>query len=329
VKHNSNADFVPATTDRYRYFRPIKGALAALQQPLAYSSWIARLYLESISLLSRNLFDNKAGDHIQALVLKSGIRWPEISFAPRSVIVGESTQIKIIPHLGEDDQAALFMKHLDYEDGVFNWLEKEAADNYDAVIEIGANVGVYSVFFDALIKSRKGCRLQTIISFEPSHEAFQRFFANLKANSASFVQPFRAAIANVSGFMAFFEPRDHLKNGSLIESFANNFSQDVERRVVAAYGATDLEFFFKLYSKILIKMDVEGFEPQLLQSFQDIIMRYRPDLIIEVLPGAAEPIEALPWVASYSRYLITPRGLEHRSELAADEQHRDWLLKSG
>ena len=30
MKHNSNADFVPATTDRYRYFRPIKGALAAL-----------------------------------------------------------------------------------------------------------------------------------------------------------------------------------------------------------------------------------------------------------------------------------------------------------
>ena len=71
-------------------------------------------------------------------------RWPEIAFVPRSALVGVRTEIRLIPHLGKFDQAVLFKKRLDYETTVFCWLERNAVD-YDLVIEIGANIGVYSV----------------------------------------------------------------------------------------------------------------------------------------------------------------------------------------
>src|SRR5262249_13282893 len=149
--------------------------------------------------------------------------WPQIGFAPHSVVVGTHTEIKLIPHLGEFDQAALFNKRLDYETPVFCWLEQNAVA-YDLVIEIGANIGVYSVFLDALIKSRPDARLKRVIAFEPALEPFGRFLENLRVNQARFVVPFRAAVANGTAFRSFFEQKDHLTNGSLVSQLAGIFS---------------------------------------------------------------------------------------------------------
>jgi hypothetical protein len=53
---------------------------------------------------------------------------------------------------------------------------------YDLVIEIGANVGIYSVFFDTLIKSgRPSCQLKQVVSLEAAFEPC-RLLDNLRAN---------------------------------------------------------------------------------------------------------------------------------------------------
>ena len=89
---------------------------------------------------------------------------------------------------------------------VFCWLEENATE-YDLVIVIGANVGVYSVFLDALIKSRPEARLKRVIAFEPALEPFGRLVDNLRVNETRFVLPFRAAVANVTAFRSFSNPR--------------------------------------------------------------------------------------------------------------------------
>ena len=97
-------------------------------------------------------------------------------------------------------------------------------ERYDALIEIGANVGVYSVFFDALIKANPDSRLKTVIAFEPALEPYTRLLENLKANRAAFVLPFRAAMADATGFRTFYEPEDNLTNSSpLTRSFPGSF----------------------------------------------------------------------------------------------------------
>jgi hypothetical protein len=40
------------------------------------------------------------------------------------------------------------------------------------------------------------------------------------------------------------------------------------------HGVTDLEFFFRAYSKLLVKVDVEGFEPELLRALQDTVSAF-------------------------------------------------------
>jgi FkbM family methyltransferase len=318
----------PARGGLYPVLRPVKAAINVWHRFLARSFWVSRVYFEVVSALCRHVLSENLANYVEVAVIQSGIRWPKLTFAARSVQLGRQTNVKLIPHLREFDQAVLFRRKLDYEAQVFNWLEREAADHYDAVIEIGANVGVYSIFFDALMKARPGCRLQTVASFEPSLEAFQRLLRNLQVNDASRVLPFRAAVADASGFRHFFEPLGHLTNGSFKEAIAYLFSDDVKKRVVAVHGVTDLEFFFRAYSKLLVKVDVEGFEPELLRALQDIISRFRPDLIIEVLEGTPAGVEALPWVASYKRYLFAPAGLQLHSKLRVDAQCRDWLLRA-
>lgn len=311
---------------RPQWIRSVRAAVIAFQKVIAKSAFLSQAYLAVVSALCRNVLSQNWVRHIEVMVVYSGVRWPSMTLNARAVIVGNCTKVMLMPHLGEFDQAILFSRRLDYEAGTFRWLEREATE-YDAVIEIGANVGVYSVFLDALIKSSPGSRLRAAVCFEPSLEAFQRLIANLKVNDAVYVLPFRAAIADTTGFRHFFEPRGHLTNGSLSEEFARIFSNEIEREVVAAHSAAELEFFFRSYRKVLVKIDVEGYEPELLRTLGDIVMRYRPDLIIEVLSGTPERLSELPWLSLYERYLITSEGPQLHSEITANERHRDWLLK--
>src|SRR5262249_18303964 len=161
---------------------------------------------------------------------------------------------------------------------------------YDLVIEIGANIGVYSVFLDALIKSRPDARLKRVIAFEPALEPFGRFLENLRINQARFVVPFRAAVADGTAVPLVFAPTDQIINGSLVSQFAGIFSPVVRETDVIAIGVGELDYFFKVPTRVLVKLDVEGYEPDLMAAFKDIVIRYRPDFLIEVLTGTAEAV---------------------------------------
>ena len=101
------------------------------------------------------------------------------------------------------------------------------------------------MFLDALIKSRPDSRLKRVIAFEPALGPFGRLLDNLKVNETHFVLPFRAAIANTTAFRSFFEPKDHLTNGSLVAQFASIFSPEVLETTVCAIGAASLTISFE------------------------------------------------------------------------------------
>jgi FkbM family methyltransferase len=295
---------------------------------VAGSKWFATLYLAVVSSICRNFADSQFGARMANLLGGPGIKWPQIVFRPRSVVVGARTEVMLRPHIGEFDWAILFGRGLNYEQPVFCWLEQNVNEHYDTVIEIGANVGVYSVFFDALIKASPDSRLRTVIAFEPALEPYTRLLENLKANRAAFVLPFRAAVADATGFRTFYEPKDHLTNGSFDEKFSGIFSDAVTETLVLAISPRELERFFSPAGKVLVKIDVEGYEFELMTAFKEIVRRYEPDFVIEVLQGTPEALEELDFLSGYQRYLIGPDGLRKYPKLRADERHRDWLLRA-
>ena len=60
----------------------------------------------------RNVLGAPLGARIASLMTATSIDWPEIAFAPRSALVGVRTEIRLIPHLGEFDQAGLIQEEI-------------------------------------------------------------------------------------------------------------------------------------------------------------------------------------------------------------------------
>lgn len=230
----------------------------------------------------------------------------------------------LIPHVGEFDFAALFLKRLGYEQEVFDFLEHRLA-SYDAIVEVGANVGVFTTYFSKVTAGIG--RAVPIFAFEPSRQAFLRLLQNLAVNDASNVIAFNCALFNRSGFVDFFEPEGHLTNGSLYQEFAGEFSQVVKRAPVIAVAAQQLRELLDPYSRILFKIDVEGAEANVLASLHQLISDKRPDIVLEVLPGTEASLNRLDFIVdNYVISNITRHGLIETTRFRANAEFRDYFL---
>jgi FkbM family methyltransferase len=295
--------------------------------------WLAQSYIALLSLVSRNLLPLSLTRRIHNSVCGYiyGRRWPTMNFGPRRARMGTRTEVAFIPHLSGFEGEVLFNRQFDYEAPVVRWLESNLTATYRQVIEIGANVGIYTVFLDALYRQDKMTAdaepLPRIVSFEPSPKAYGRLLANLAANGTRFVHSYQAAIGTDAGLSAFYEPTDHLTNGSFLREFSEIFSKDVAEILVVTLAAPELEQWFTGQYPTLVKMDVEGYEPHLLVALKPLIDRFHPDLLIEVLDYTVEALNNSRVLTGYERHLITADGLQREPSFSANPSHRDWLLR--
>jgi FkbM family methyltransferase len=286
-------------------------------------SFIARAYLLGLARASRNVFSTQHAQQIRNVI--AATRWPTLALPPMEVLVGNETTLRLVPHLGEFDSEVLFSRKLNYETAVFSWLERLQSERKFSIVEIGANVGVYSVFFGILASRGKFGR---VVVFEPSPVAFERLVNNLAANVSMVERPtcFQMAVTTQLGWRRFYEPQGHLTNGSFDREFARKFSSTIVERSVLCVDPVFIDSLFAPDEPLLLKIDVEGHEPELMRAFTDFVAKRRPTLIVEVLVDTAERIKDVVQSWNYRASLITETGAEQR-ELYADSRYRDWLLE--
>ncbi len=247
-----------------------------------------------------------------------------MQFSARRVWVTESTEVSLIPHVGEFDFAALFLKKISYEQEVFDFLHARLA-GYDAIVEIGSNVGIFTNFFSQATRFNKDP--VPIFAFEPSREAFARLLENLGINRSSNVHAFNCALSDKLGFLRFYEPEGHLTNGSLSCDFAGAFSSKVECKPVIALTGEQLRELLVSYRRILFKIDVEGAEADVLASLRELIIEKRPDIVLEVLPVSECDLNRLNFIRDgYTISSITKLGLVEKQSFEANACFRDYFL---
>lgn len=84
------------------------------------------------------------------------------------------------------------------------WLKQEYSKNdfeindSDVVIDIGAHIGLFSIF------ASKFCRSGKIYCFEPVKENYELLLSNLKLNKITNVIPFNSAISKETSFVEIF-----------------------------------------------------------------------------------------------------------------------------
>ena len=284
--------------------------------------WAMRRYVLIVSSMCRNLLSGVWAVRCRNVVLSTP--WPPISLPPLAVSFG-GQRLKLVPHLGQDDGDALWFRKMPYEAGVASWVGARVANDYDVVIEIGANVGLYTCLLGILAKGQS--RLKRVYAFEPSVEAFRRLQVNLESNKLLGVVTFQAAVAEESGFLDFFQPLGHLTNGSLRKDFAAHFDGGVSGSSVVTIAAIHLMTLLVPGDRALIKIDVEGFEPKLLEALIPLMNQYNPDLIIEILPETESDIVAWAAKTGYVSTLLIEDAVVVQGPIIANPVHRDWLLQ--
>jgi FkbM family methyltransferase len=183
-------------------------------------------------------------------------------------------------------------------------------------------VGVFSIYFAKQLQGRG-----EVYAFDPSRKVYQRLLQNVEANSVSNLHTFNSAVGDKTQFAMFAEPEGHLTNGSLVESFASQFSQQIKKSPVQVIAADEVAGLLSDHKRVLIKIDTEGFEAQVLSALGPILREKKPDLIIEVLPEFVDDLNGveLLWQLGYQPASITPEGLVPSDRFVA-KHWRDCFL---
>ncbi|MDH5230389.1 MAG: FkbM family methyltransferase [Gammaproteobacteria bacterium] len=250
--------------------------------------------------------------------------WPDIRFSSRTVHIFNDLKIKLIPHTDSFDFFTLFNNKLNYEPEVFALLRKRIA-TYDVIIEIGANVGVFTMFFANELHRLK--RDTPIYAFEPSNKAYIRLLQNLELNHSENVHPMNVAVFSKTGFIDFFEPEGCLTNGSVDANFAEIFSKNIRKSKVAAISESELIELAENQKSVFIKLDVEGAEAAIIKSMQNFIECKQPEMSIEVLKEYEHELNQLEFLKKmYDYYLMSADGLLPKTAFEANPENRDYLL---
>jgi len=181
------------------------------------------------------------------------------------------------------------------------------------MLDVGAHHGAFTTVVAYELKQRGWKGL--IHSFEPDPRNFALLEHNVRSNGLTdYVVLHQQAVADRSGVQTFHMFRQEnsantLEGADDVSDFAPDtiVSQQVE--TVALDDLRDV-----LPTVQLIKMDIQGAEPLALEGARDVLVRDRPILVIESVPGH----RAGPPVVSFlqaNRYTIS--GLTADSRLCA------------
>ena len=193
-----------------------------------------------------------------------------------------------------------------YEKPVTEVIVSIPFESGDVVIDVGANIGWYSVLIDALSPPNV-----KIYAFEPEPLNFKLLKENLKLNKASKVIPIRKALGEKRGIVKMFlYPTKNSGRHSLIPMY-NYGSVSVEMITLDDFAKEN-----EINKIKLLKIDVEGYEYMVLKGAENIIESI-DFIILEMVPdymkkGEISIDEFVSFIASlkFKTFIITENGLE-------------------
>lgn len=187
---------------------------------------------------------------------------------------------------------------------------KEYISEASIVLDIGANIGLHSIYFSGLAK--KGC----VLAFEPSLETFS-FLLNNVAHISNIV-PINLAVSDEGKIADFFHTSDNAYS-SLINTQRKEIVSVIK---VPCMKIDDVISGLRLNCIDFIKIDVEGLEYSVLRGMVDVISNYHPVIFCEIYKGThsnQQPDETVRFLLDrgYSAHVIRD------GQLVEYERHND------
>jgi FkbM family methyltransferase len=146
--------------------------------------------------------------------------------------------------------------------------------NGGVLIDIGANIGVFSLFL-----SKRLNHSIEVICFEPYSLNFNSLKRHIEWNHMGRVKAEKIAIGNTIGDMMLYDHSEY-KNSGMVTAIKG----DGEACELVQIITLDAYLASKEVSQInVIKIDIEGFEYYALQGMAETIRNFQPVLMLELL----------------------------------------------
>lgn len=143
----------------------------------------------------------------------------------------------------------------------------------NVILDIGANIGITSLFFASLNSKGK------IYAFEPHPDTFQRLVENIQINNFENIRTYPMGAGSKNETRILDEVDNHNSGMNRIIGIDSGISSGKKITTIA------LDTFFlpgDIPKVDFIKIDVEGFETEVLKGAKEIIRLHKPVLFIEL-----------------------------------------------
>ena len=173
----------------------------------------------------------------------------------------------------------VFWKGIDGYEKVSMDIWRKCAENAGAVMDVGANTGLFSLVAKTVNPSA------TVFSFEPLPFFRDIFVRNCRLNDFD-IQIDDHALSNFIGASKFYVPELHKGNQyssslSMDHYLAHQDSKPQE--VDVQVSTVDTYFQDKALTALdLVKIDAEGHDACVLEGMKETIQKFHPDFLIEV-----------------------------------------------
>lgn len=152
----------------------------------------------------------------------------------------------------------------------------------DVIIDVGANSGLYSIFYSKLVGDTG-----KVHAFEPDIDTYSLLQENLKLNNCNNVVSYNFALSNKESRVEMVSFSQHdlkLQSGDSFK-YIKEVAEDkmnADNNTMKAFRLDDLQEFYSVSKINFIKIDVEGAELLVLQGSVNTILKYKPIIILEL-----------------------------------------------
>ena len=183
-------------------------------------------------------------------------------------------KFKFYSYPDRKDLTRWMLKHLkpwDYEQILR--LKEILKESKSLFVDCGSNFGAYSVIISSL------CKNTDVLSFDASRKMIGRLKENINLNKLHNINVFNLGVGRRNSRDYFNDnDSDFLNLGSYRFQKKNNS----KLLKVVALDQFLVKFKLNKFKKIVIKIDIEGYEFEALQGLEKIIKLYKPIIFIEI-----------------------------------------------
>lgn len=163
-----------------------------------------------------------------------------------------------------------------YEDGVVSYMS-QVLKSGDSFVDAGANIGFISLHAQKCV-GEKG----SITAFEAHPDTYQILKRNCELNNFNSIDLQQVALGNTHGSIKIFDNWSINRGGaSVVINSDNSEGIDVQLVKMDDYSL----------SPKMIKVDVEGYELEVLKGAKQTIQKFLPELILEISQDRNQPYE--------------------------------------